>query len=235
MTNNLQLLIEELQKEQDALTHELEECIRNHFFEEAEAFEQALTHTQMKLRLLKNLEHPQFDQLEAIKRRISYMVQLLEKNPTPFTRSYAEQELARDRQQLAELEQLAFRPTEDSDKVIKCLEDMAKGKMSCFSLQFDQLRVILRVERRGSDVEISLRETKQHPLEDFFSGIRELSRMGLITDGAMAMLTIEKFGPAKVLPTLEVLSRIIFDGLGLYGGRRGVLITYPGPFAAQDH
>ncbi|MEM9834722.1 MAG: hypothetical protein AAF944_29135 [Bacteroidota bacterium] len=220
MKKDIQLLIEEMQNEHDRLEREMRDCVEMGFFQEAAVFQQSLFYTDQKLRTLKNIEYPNYDQINVLKRRIDRTNELKSKISPSAWLTHFEREAVRDKQELIEMEKLSAKPQLDSDELIKCLEALLADEIVYFCLEFDKGDAKIEVKQRGEDLQLHLKSIDGEPLEDFISfyGKSELRRIGFTVSEQAATLQLQA-KPQEILTVVEILSRVTFDALGFYVGR----------------
>ncbi|MEM6843752.1 MAG: hypothetical protein AAF632_16110 [Bacteroidota bacterium] len=220
MKKDIQLLIEEMQNEHDRLEREMRDCVEMGFFQEAAVFQQSLFYTNQKLRALKNIEHPNNDQISELKRRIDRNDELKSKISPSAWSTHFEREAVKDKQELIELEGLSAKPQLDSDELIRCLEDLLADEIVYFCLEFDKGDAKIEVTRKGEGLQLHLESIDGELMGDFmsFRGKSELGKIGFTVSEQSATLQLQA-KPKEILTIVEILSRVTFDVLGLYVGR----------------
>ncbi len=133
----LQILIEGLQKEHDFLENEMNLCIKDWDFLGAEAFRIPLEYMRIKLATLKNLENPNYDEINSLQYRIERINtfeskdKILKSVYEPMKSKIPEYE-----QELSKLENIKSRFHIDGEELIICFKKIIAGKLKRFEIEF---------------------------------------------------------------------------------------------------
>ncbi len=220
MKSELQLLIEAYQKEHDYLENEMNTCTKDWDFEGAEAFRKSLVHTKRRLRVLKNLDNPHFDEINYLKWRISYISQLeVEEKRSRFSVERMKAEIPDLERAIMEMEATKPGPKIDSDEIILSFEKMLSGEISSFEVEINKLELSIIISKVEETLKINIESQKGKAIyqNTIIFGRHDLKRIGFQFDESSGLLEIENFDSSKILNTLETLSQIFFDVFGLYG------------------
>lgn len=180
---NLELLtlIDELQKEVDFLEKEMKRCAAEYDFVGAEAFRVPFFRTRSKLRVLKNLENPNYDQMLYLRSRIAWN----EKKTIDDSLSSTYLEMTKDliaesKTELSKLEKIKIRNHIDTDELIKCIEKVLSSVISRFTLIFSKKNVEIIVFKEEVGLKIKLSMTNDRALTNNlqFGGLQKLKRIG---------------------------------------------------------
>jgi predicted transcriptional regulator len=222
--NELQILIEELEKEHDYLENELNACIKEWDFEGAETFKTSLIYTKEKLRILKNLDNPNYDQILRLKRTIEIFKTYEAEDALSQSAILRRQErISAYEKEISNLESKESRFHCDNDALIICLEKIINKEIKGFELEIDNGGVIFEVFKMDSNLKIEIRRTDNHSLGYTTTnvGLAELKKMGFLATPENAVKQIEEFEATKILPTIELLSRVAYEVFSLYGDKKG--------------
>ena len=223
MKNELQILVEEIQREHDYLEKEMNTCIKESDFQGADAFHNSLIYTKQKLRILKNLENPNFDKINGLKRRIEYFKSIEVENEL-FKSSIERMKASIPalETELRSLEQTKPIFKNDSDELIIYLEKLLSGDLTFFELEIKENKLSIQINKNDNTLEIILSSLKNTQIKQHFIryGVSELNNIGFTINESNAILRIEDFETSKIKEVIEILSRITFDILRLYGNQR---------------
>lgn len=228
MNSDLDQLIEELQKEKIYLEGELDQCMKEWDFIRARAFSIALSYTREKLKVLRNLENPNYDRILSLIRRIEDLKSLRQKEPdNPFI-DHLISKLPLYEKELEDLLRQKKNRQVDTDVIIDCLEQITNEEIKRFCIQFDHEGIGIEIESYSTTLQLLLKRIDSQSLNYAITqgGMNELIKMGFQTTDEHAILFISDFGKNKIPSTLTLISRIIYDVLALYGGRKAKIIYF---------
>lgn len=227
MKSDLQLLIEEFQREYDLLEFEMNKCIKDQDFLGAERFKKSFIYTKDKLRILKNLENPNRYKINSLKQRIEYLKkQLRKKEHSEFLLSVINRDLAKSENELLKLEATKLPLFYDKDELLACLEKMNKGELKKVELEIEEGYFIIEILKIDNDITLNLKAEKiRHWTSN--QGMSEMKKMGFSIAEEEANLKIDNFDKTKISFIMEILSRLVYDVLGLFKDRnKKVIIKY---------
>lgn len=224
MINELQILIEVLQSEHDYLENELKACINEWDFEGAEAFKKPLFYTREKLRILKNLDNPDYDKILDLRNKIERLKNYEAKDEfTKFAIQITKDKIPEYENELSNLENKERQFYYNSDELIICLERIINKEISEFELEVNNEGVVFHISNWNSNLKIEIRWTDKSSL-DYKTGrmgITELKGMGFLVTEKNAVKKFENFEGDKILSIIELLSRVAYEVFGLYGNKEG--------------
>jgi hypothetical protein len=224
MKNELHILIEELQKEHDYLENELKACIEEWNFEGAEAFKGPLSYTREQLHILKKLDNPDYDKIIRLKSEIERLKKYEATDAySIFATHRREYRIIECEKELSDLENKE-RPFHcDGDELIICLEKMIHEEIREFELEIENEGIVFDISKVDTNLKIEIRQVDKCALgyTATTNDLTELKRMGFLVAEKSAVKEIEDFEEKKVLPTIELLSRIAYETFRLYGNIKG--------------
>jgi hypothetical protein len=223
MKNDLQILIDILQEECDTLEKEIEECVHFRDFQGAYGYQQALIYTREKLRTLKHLDEPHFEEIERLRESLDRYRKFNQITPRQGWDMGSMDDIIRENEQeLEKLEKLNQRWITDSDELIACQEKLLIGEIKQFDLSLTDSKAYIRFSKQDTQLLIRLRMWEDLPLVDHlhFGASQALKQMGFLVDESEAIYTFEPYDASSVQPVMQLLSRILMDVLKLYGGKR---------------
>jgi hypothetical protein len=222
MKSDLHILIEELQREHDYLEEELNTCLKEWDFKGAEAFKEPLFYTREKLRILKNLENPDFDSIVSLRGKIE---RLRDYEGTDEIAKFATQRM-KDRipeyeKELLKLENNEKKIHDDSDELIICLEKVLAKKISQFDIAVEDEGIVFEISKKERILKIEIRRSDNYTLDytTTKNGLTKLKTMGFQINEMNAIKEIRDFQEKKILSLIELLSRIAFEVFRLYGNK----------------
>lgn len=224
MKNELQILIEELQREHDYLENELNACIKEWDFEGAKAFKEPLFYTREKLRILKNLDNPDYDKIVGLRGKIERIKNYEAKDEySKFAIQRMKDKIPEYEKELSNLENKEKQFHYDSDELIICFERIMNKEIQEFELEVNNEGVVFKISEKNSNLKIEIRRVDKYSLDYTTTrmGLIELKRMGFLVAEKNAVKEIEEFEERKILPTIELLSRISYEVFRLYGDKKG--------------
>lgn len=227
MKTNLQILMAELQNECSFLKEKMNDCVKDLDFKGAEAFRKPFFYTQEKLRTLKNIDDSNYGMISELKRRIAYFKKI---DVTPglneMEYEQVKEEISKATKRLNDIigEDVKFRV--DTDEIIACLENIALRKLNSFDLEFKERNFKISVQQKKFSLSFLLKTLNAQPLDHSMpeTKIVELKKIGFDVHQSDAFLELKKFNASKILTALEILSRIVYDVLELYGEKEALLI-----------
>ena len=138
MINELQILIEVLQSEHDYLENELKACINEWDFEGAEAFKKPLFYTREKLRILKNLDNPDYDKILDLRNKIERLKNYeTEDEFKKIVIQITKDKIPEYENELSNLENKERQFYYNSDELIICLERIINKEISELEFEFE--------------------------------------------------------------------------------------------------
>lgn len=224
MKNELQILIEELQREHDYLEGELNACIKEWDFEGAEAFKEPLFYTREKLRILKNLENRDYDKIVGLRGKIERLKNYEAKDGySKFAIQRMKDKIPEYEKELSNLENKEKQFHYDSDELTICFEKIVRKEIKEFELEVESEGLVFEMSEENSNLKIEIRRTDKYSLDYTTTrkGLAELKRMGFLVEDKHAVKKIEAFEEKKILPTIELFSRIACEVFRLYGDKKG--------------
>jgi hypothetical protein len=224
--NDLQILIQELQREHDYLENEMKSCIQEWDFKGAEAFSKPLIHTKDKLRILKNLDDPNYDKIMSLKARIERLNEFEIKDD--FLKLSIDKMRARIPEyesELAELESSERKSHYDSDELIICLEKILSDEINQFRIENEEEGIAIIISKRDFGLRIEVKRTDKYSLEDSVkrNGLTEFKRMGFEVNENNAIKEFEEFQKSEILQIIKILSRITYEVFRLYGNKAAII------------
>jgi len=226
MKNELQILIDELQKEHDYLKNEMDMCVHELDFLGAEAFKNPFLDTRDKLRVLKNLENANFDRIEQLKFRIENNTKRLEMTglPEKWVARY-KAEIPKLKEELLQLEQAKRTAHYDNDQLMMCLENIIANKIKAFQIEFEQSAIFIQISKQSSDLNIEILRTDDNALDHSIghSQLAKLKKLGFILNEKNAIKIIEELQKSDIHQIITVLSKVTFEILGLSENQTAVL------------
>lgn len=229
MKNELQNLIEELQKEHDYLESELNHCLEGWDFEGAATFKEPLLYTKEKLRILQNLNNSNFDKIVNLRGRIKWFKELEGKDDlSKFRFQRIKEKIPEYKRELSHLENKKKRFQYDTDELTICLKKIIQKEIRKIELKIDTKEIIFELWKEESNLKIKISRSDKHELDYTITsnGINELKKMGFFLSKENAIKEIKQFTESKIHQIIELLSRIIFEVLRLYGDRNGQIKLY---------
>lgn len=230
MKSDLQILIDELQKEFDLLEKEMNACIKEMDFLGAEAFRKAFVYTQNKLRILRHLENSNFDKINSLKHKIKYIKELrLENFNSEYVIEIMKKQIPEYEKELEELENKERNIHLDKDELIVFLEKIDTGELTNFEIEMEKGYIILKVfrEKNGIGLQLKTSDNKSLRYATTSYGFSEVKKMGFEITEEDANLSIDKFDKTKIPFVMEILSRLVYDVFRLYRDRnKTVIIKY---------
>ena len=225
MKSDLQLLIDELQKQHDHLENELNSCIEGWDFISAEVYKESLVYTREQLRILKNLNTPNYDKIYALKKRIEFYSDFKsqEDRYLRYTFQRMNKKITEFKKELLKLENIEKRAHIDSDELIICFEEILSQRINQFELEVEA--ILFKILRTGNELKIELTRTDKKSLDYTMTkiGSSKLKKMGFQVEDKTAIKIVREFQVSKILPIISIISRIIFEVFKLYGNKKARL------------
>jgi len=223
MKNDLQMLIELLQEECNSLENEIEECVRFRDFEGAHGYQQALMHTREKLRTLRYLDQPHFEEIERLRESLDRYRRLNQTTPGQGWYMGSMNEIIQENEQeLKRLEKLNRRWITDSDELISCQERLLSGEIQKFFLHIPDVKADISFTKKDDQLLIRLGLWEGLQIADHlpYGAAPALKQMGFLVDESEATYTFRPYGSSSVQAVMQLLSRMLLDVLKLYGGKQ---------------
>ena len=109
----------------------------------------------------------------------------------------------------------------DSDEFIICLERIINGEIPAFELEIEKM--VFEISKEETNLKIEIHHSDHGSLSYSIPriGLAELKRMGFLVTEKNAVKKIKEFEERKILPTIELFSRIIYEVFRLYGDKKG--------------
>lgn len=239
MKNDLQLLIDELQRQCDYLKEEMNDCIEEWDYLGADKYKRAYIYTNSELNILKNLENPNHDQISFLKRIIERLEKLKsagyesegiknmdesfkERLRESILRSN-EKQLNKYKKELSVVEKEEYVFHYDSDNLRVCFEKMLEEEIDQFILEAKDDGIIFHFSLIGTNLNIEVKTLKvkghKYWLKKIVYSLKQLQNLGFDTSDDHATKVIYDFDNVKVRSTIELLSRIYYEVFHLYGER----------------
>lgn len=223
MKNDLQILIDTLQEECDALENEIEECVRFRDFQSAHGYQQALMHTREQLRTLRHLDQPYFENIERLKESLDRYRKFNQMTPRQGWDMGSMDDIIRENEQeLEKLEKLNQRWITDSDELIGCQEKLLSGEIQQFYLHLPDSKTDVVFTKKDDQLIIRLSMWENILIADHlpYGAALALNQMGFLIGESEATYTFSPYKASSVQAVMQLLSRILLDVLKLYGGRQ---------------
>jgi len=231
MKNNLDILIEHLQLEFDALKSSMDACVEDWDFDGAKAFRGPLIFTRRKLNVLKNLKNPHFNKISQLSGMITSMQRIL--NDPKYERSHfdedtrlrmqkyfkesTEKRIEKSKIELKHLQSILPEQRHDDDKVFYLLEKLEQGEIREieFEIKKDTIFLVLRVDDQKG--EFKLRAANNRKLEHFLIAPTKsiLRKLGFNTETFKRELTNYKAMDKNKI--LEEMAILYFEVFGVFG------------------
>lgn len=223
MKNELRLLICELEEEYEFLLDEMNECINEWAFTEAEYYKNGISLLREKLRILNNLETSDYDRIQNLKSKIELMYRF--EKPNQSFVAYKEKTIQALKDELSVLENQPPKKHIDSDNFLNCLYLMAEGKLFHFTLDINKVNWYFDFLLDNNTLHIKTGSTKNIDKNWLLSPekISLFRRFGYEGTNFFFEKSIEAFNTAGVREVHEELSVIFFETFGLYGGKEGLI------------
>ncbi|MEM6963367.1 MAG: hypothetical protein AAF573_01295 [Bacteroidota bacterium] len=224
MKTDLQLVIDELQKEVTLLKKKINSCVSAMFFEEAEWYKQSLSRANQQLRKLQNLHNPNFNEIERINWSIEGVKAKRDKyKDIPSRSKHYISELKQLEERKSKLEQqLGNRFRLDSEVIADYLEKIISDELRQFKIIFEKRRLVVQLEKEGTALKVQLKRTEDYLYLDALDK-SILKNMGFQLQDDHPAKSIPNFNEVHILPTLEMLARITFEVFRCYGNEDAFL------------
>lgn len=230
MKTELQLIIAELEAEAALLQKELDQCLsQDKDFKAAHKFQKCLGLVKSKLGVLRQLENPYAVSLKKTQREIDlltrHMADLKQKYPHYYAESFEAKyllkwkalELAR-----ADLESKPMPFHVDGEVLFNTFESMAANGIQHFTLALENPNTHIYFSKKDSGLKIEVRvAADENSRLDLFGNKRNgLSGMGFVRTEDGAVLMLPNFDHTIIPSILQILSRLLYDVLGMAGGKK---------------
>ncbi len=220
-------MIETLESEINFLNQELQFCNETEDYKGADTYSQIRSRVRRKLRILKNLENPHFEQINLIEHKIIQLDKLKDRFPEANLQSLETLNLKISLLK-KELENLnADKPTFiDGDELIITLEKLINSEIDKFIFELKENEISLNFNNISKGLEIRIFCKTPHGLKFYSgpSGVVKLKQMGFILSEGQWTKVFTSFTHKSILELLELLSRITFDVFHLFGRKEGKII-----------
>lgn len=225
MKTGLQLLIEVLQKEKDYLEQEIQTCIKEQDYLGANAFTGPLEYTSEKLQILKNLDNSNYDKIRTLKNDIRWLKEMARIDKYGFKRW--QERLTEHKANLFKLEKETKKFHIDNDELIIGLEKLLSKEILGLEFVLNE-KLIFSLSIKETTLKIEIKRRDAHSLDDTATrlGQAELRIMGFQVNDKNAVKEIPDFQENKILPTIELLSRITYDVFGVFGGKEAKITWF---------
>lgn len=224
MKNNLEILIDTLQQEVDYLESEMKACAEKLDFEAAELFRVSWVHTRQRWQILKNLENPNYDEIQYLEEQIRRYENLVsdEKGSASLDR-IQRRYMQECKQKLDHLQGIKLPGFQDGDELIICIDKLKTGEIESFDLVLES--VVLHLSNEGDNCQLDLRPVRDSRLLSVMHPIREaqLRQMGFELRYKSAYAFLGKASSISTTELLAFLSKITFEVFNLYGGKEAIL------------
>ena len=227
MKNALQLLIGELQKELDFYKQEMKVCIKEWDFINAEAYKEPIFKVQEQLRILKNLDNPEYDKIYSLRGKIEQIKNMEVNNPILSHRmERAKAKIPVYKKELSELESKERKLYCDNDLLMESLEQVITNEIRQSKIEIDDADIAIKLLKKEKSLIIEIRNTGQYSLRSNMSrrGIAEMKKMGFQINDQHAFREIREFQTRNIPQVIEFLARITFDVFRLYGDKEAKII-----------
>ncbi len=227
MKNTLQLLIEELQKEHDFYEQEMNACIKEWDFINAAAFKKPIFNVREQLRILNNLDNPEYDKIYSLKGRIEQIKNMEVNNPIlSYWMERMKDKTAKYEKELSALESKGRKPYCDNDVLMRSLEKVITAEIKQFEIKIEDGDITIEISKKENSLIIEIRNTSQYSLKSKMSprGFAEMKKLGFQINDQHAIKEICEFQAKNIPQVIEFLARITFDVFRLYGNREAEII-----------
>ena len=224
MKNNLEILIETLQQEVDYLESEMKACAAELDFEAAELFRVSWIYTRQRWLILKNLENPNYNEIEYLKGQIRWYENQVNDGEEPASfKSRRRRRIQECKQKLVSLEGIKLPGFQDGDELIICIDKLRAGEITAFDLELEQM--VLRLATINDDLQLYILPLVAGRLKSVIPSWREaqLREMGFKMGNKSAQAFLGKLSSTKTSVLLTLFSKIVFEVFNLYGGKEAVL------------
>jgi len=232
--SDLKLIIDHLEQEAKYLEKQRNEHIAEWDLIGADAFQKSLIHTNKKLRILKNLENPNYNRIsdcqfsiQNIERIIKEPIDdfdslgLLDEQKKKYMLDHVRESNMRRKETLEEeIKELSSRPVKerpDDDQVLELLDDLKLGVINQLEFEIYPEHISLILDYRFDELILTIKFHSSNSKKSYFfyQNKIELKKIGF--DENTWQLAIKSFKETKNLRILEILSIIYFDVFLLEG------------------
>ena len=213
--NNLQLLLDELQKERDFLEAEIQKCIDDRDFDGAAWFDKSLNFTKHQLRIFKKLAEPYYHELRDLEGKLSMLEFRKSRLPESVDHDQLDREIS-ETKMLLEQYRTNSKEYLDHDELIIRIDQLLKQEIESLVLSIVDNEIEIRIDANGEDnIMITLKTIKGKSLFDYtyHYGRSLLWQLGFrIQSEDQALMTgqVYEASPLKVLEVLSILALEIF-------------------------
>lgn len=237
MKTEYEILIKELQKECDHLNAEIMRCVESKDFLKADVIQRSLNRAENKMRVLKNLHNPSYDEIELLKLSIDRFKEIkATKDNTKAELALLNARISAYESTLSDMNNGKFKPDLDSDNLMTCFEQLVRGEIDQFYLEFENKNMLnlslsnrdiifgfFRKEQKTLLIEIRKKDHGPIIKSIMEPDLIELKKMGFVLTDSSATKEIIHFNQNKIASTIQLLARITFEVFKLYGRRKGEL------------
>ena len=228
MKNELDILIDELQREQDYLQSRIEDCTAEWDFKFARYFRISFVFTRDEIRVLKNFQNPHFDKMARLADTIRYQQNLINthKDDQDFIKYFVNR-IPEVEKELEILKQTKPKWRVDGDALMIALESLLAGKIKTMEIMLDEKRngkLTLFLSDRDLKIQLTYNSefTYHHVLEK--GEFTKLKKIGFDVDLEPIEMVIKNPDYRHTHTIMEPIARLCFDVFHLYGDKKRELI-----------
>ncbi len=229
MKTELQQLIDECEAEADLLQRELNKCLDDFDYKGAYKFQKCLGLVKSKLGVLRQLENPYAVSLKKKQREIDFLIKhttdLKQKYPHYYAESLEAKYLLKWKALDAARAELESKPMPfhvDGEVLINMFESMAANDIQRFTLALERPNTHICFSKQDSGLKIAVKvavdeDSRVDLFRNKWSGLKG---MGFTPTEDGAVLMLSAFDQTIIPSILEILSRLLYDVLGMAGGKK---------------
>lgn len=218
-SNDLDILIEALQRQAAYLENEIADCVRESDFAFALKYQQALIATRFRLRTLLLLQDPDYDRRQSLQDLLERAEDRLRRNPgTARQQASLEARTQELRQRLDALPVKPGRPRLDGQEILEALHLLLGGSVPRLSLSHaggDHIDLHRTPDALG--ITLGWSSAPCFNYSEVTGGTRALAKLGFKLRPGGALLTLSPPYPTPV-KLLELLAAVVEDGFGWSDG-----------------
>ncbi len=231
MKSDLEILIEHFQNEIDELKSSMDECISEYDFKGAEAFKTPFFYTKRKLRVLKNLQNPNFDKISKLKGMISRMQNGLDSKIFSFEcfdkkmvdrieqhfRKSRNDTIDKWKTELKELKAVNPESRIDSDQLLELLYELNTSSLERIEILLIENKISLELKRKGTEVTMKLIPINNIKIDNYLSKSNKsiLKELGF-DDKCYAKIFVD-YRQIDKFVVLKEMSIVVFEVFSLTG------------------
>ena len=245
MKSDLQILIDEVQKEHDFLEGEMNSCVRDLDFLGAEAFRKIFFLKKEELRMVKNLDNPNHGEIQNLKRILKKLskpesedeflkslkkrwgAKIQEsKNKDEILKSLIKRRKANIQEyesKLLKLESAVRKPYQDSEELMIGLEHIFSNKINRLEIIVEEEEVMILILKQKKSLMIEIKATDKHFWNR--SKLATLKRIGFEVNEENVFQKNKELEKTDIPQVLEILSRVFFEVFRFHRVQK-VLIKY---------